>query len=384
MKKNIKKLYNLPENVVFCKECTISNQRPRITFNDEGVCSACQYANFKKTEINWDERDRELRALCDKYRKNNGEYDVIVPCSGGKDGSYVAHQLKYQYGMNPLTVTWSPLLPTELGRRNLDAFINSGFDNILGKPNGIVTKRLTHLAFKHMGDPFQPFIYGQTNFPLKMAVQHKVSLIMYGENGEVEYGGSMKNAFKPDREIQDHDEHYFSGMPPTFWEAHGVSKSDLAPFMAPSYKEIRDNSTTIHFFGYYKKWDSRDIYEYCKENTGFTASDFRTEGTYTNYASLDDKLDGFHYYLAYLKFGLCRATADTAQEIRAGRLTREEGIELVKKYDGEFPQNHYQEFLDYCDISPDELDAIIESWRAEHLWVLEQGAWKLKSPIWEQ
>lgn len=382
MQKNIQELYNLPEEVVFCKKCTVSNQRPRITFNEEGVCSACQYAEYKRKEIDWEQRDKELIALCDKYRKNNGEYDVIVPCSGGKDGSFVAHQLKYKYGMNPLTVTWAPLLATELGRKNLDAFIDSGFDNVLGKPNGITTKKLTHLATKHMGDPFQPFIYGQTNFPLKMAVQHKVSLIMYGENGEVEYGGSMKNAFRPDREIQDHDEHYFSGMPPQFWENHGLSKADLAPFMAPSYKEIINNQTTIHFFGYYKMWDAYNIYEYCRDNTGFTASEVRTEGTYTNYASLDDKLDGFHYFLAHLKFGICRATADTAQEIRAGRITREEGIELVKKYDGEYPKKHHKKFLEYCGISDSELTEILESWRAEHLWEKKEDGWSLKTPIW--
>jgi len=113
--------------------------------------------------------------------------------------------------MNPLTVTWAPLKATSIGRRNLDAFIASGFDNILGTPNGKVTRQLTNLSFTHLGDPFQPFIYGQTNFPLHMAVKYGVSLIMYGENGEVEYGGDMKNAFRPDRDIQDHDKHYFSG-----------------------------------------------------------------------------------------------------------------------------------------------------------------------------
>jgi hypothetical protein len=187
--------------------------------------------------------------LCDKHRKGDGSYDVIVPCSGGKDGSFVAHKLKYKYGMNPLTVTWAPLLPTDIGRKNLDAFIDSGFDNIIGKPNGVVTRKLTNLSLKHMGDPFQPFIYGQTNFPLKMAVQHNVSLIMYGENGEVEYGGNMKNAHSPTREIADHDEQYFSGLPPAFWERHGLTKADLTPFMGPKHKDIVKNKTEIHFFG---------------------------------------------------------------------------------------------------------------------------------------
>ena len=174
-------MYNLPSEVKFCKVCTISNQRPRITFDENGVCSACNFAEFKRTKIDWDAREQELKELCDRHRKNDGSYDVVVPCSGGKDGSFVAHMLKYKYNMNPLCVTWAPLLATELGRKNLDNFIAAGFDHILGTPNPVVTRKLTQLAFKHMGDPFQPFIYGQTNFPMEMAIQHNVSLIMYGE-----------------------------------------------------------------------------------------------------------------------------------------------------------------------------------------------------------
>ena len=116
-KHNIKSLYNLPKEIKFCTKCVISNQRPRITFDDNGVCSACNFAEFKKNKIDWDKRLIELKKLCDVHRKNDGSYDVIVPCSGGKDGSYVAHQLKYEFGMNPLTVTWSPLLPTDIGKK---------------------------------------------------------------------------------------------------------------------------------------------------------------------------------------------------------------------------------------------------------------------------
>ncbi|RYZ47894.1 MAG: N-acetyl sugar amidotransferase, partial [Sphingobacteriales bacterium] len=221
-KRDVISQYNLPDEVKFCRKCTMSNQRPRIAFDEKGVCSACRF-NEAKRGFNWDAREQELIDLCNRHRKGNGDYDVIVPCSGGKDGSFVAHQLKFKYGMNPLTVTWAPLRATEIGRRNLDAFIRSGFDNVLGTPNGIVTRRLTRLATQHLGDPFQPFIYGQTNFPLHMAVKYNVSLIMYGENGEVEYGGDMKNAFTPTRDIADHDKHYFSGLPPEFWAEHGVT-----------------------------------------------------------------------------------------------------------------------------------------------------------------
>ena len=341
--------------------CTVSNQRPRITFDDDGVCSACRFGEFKRTKIDWELRERELIALCDKYRRLDGTHDVLVPCSGGKDGSFVAHQLKYEYGMNPLTVTWSPLKPTQIGRRNLSSFINSGFDNILGTPNGMVTKKLTELSFRHLGDPFQPFIYGQTNFPLQVAVKHKISLIMYGENGEVEYGGETKNALRPDREIQDHDKHYFSGLPPEFWETHGLSKRDLMVFMAPAYADIAANKTSVQFFGYYKFWDPQENYYHANEHCGFEANEERSEGTYSKYASLDDEIDGFHYYLRYIKFGIGRTTSDTAHEIQDGKIDREEGIALIRRYDGEFPREHFQVFLEYCDITEDEFGEVVDS-----------------------
>lgn len=381
IKRDVIGQYKLPHTVVFCKLCTISNQRPRIAFDDNGVCSACNFAAAKR-KFDWTVREHELVELCNKHRKSNGEYDIIVPCSGGKDGSFVAHQLKYNYGMNPLTVTWAPLVATELGRRNLDSFIQSGFDHVLGTPNGVVTRQLTRLATQHLGDPFQPFIYGQTNFPLQMAVRHNVQIIMYGENGEVEYGGDMTNAMKPSREIKDHDKHYFSGLPPEFWTEHGVTARDLRPFTAPGYEALMANRTEVHFLGYYKYWDPQENFYYCREHTGFQPNSERSEGTYSKYASLDDRIDGFHYYLGFVKFGIGRATSDAAHEIRDGKITRDEGVGLVRRYDGEFPQKHYLEFLDYCGITDAEFQAVVDSWRSDHLWQKTGNGWELKSTVW--
>ncbi|MDK2978416.1 MAG: hypothetical protein PWP52_1130 [Bacteroidales bacterium] len=380
-KKDLIKMYNLPQEVKFCKKCTMSNQRPRIVFDEKGVCSACNYAEHKKM-IDWDTREKELVELLDRHRKNDGSYDVIVPCSGGKDGSFVAHQLKYKYNMNPLTVTWAPLVYTEIGRKNLDNFINSGFDNILGSSNQKVKKKLASLSFKHLGDPFQPFIYGVANFPLTISVNYNIPLIMYGENGEVEYGGDMKNAYRPTREISDHDKHYFSNMPPEIWEEYGLTKKDLYPYLSPDYEKIVNNKTEIHFFGYYKMWDPQENYYYCFKNTDFSSNPERTEGTYSKYASLDDKMDGFHFYLSYIKFGIGRATSDSAHEIRDGKITRDEGAALVKKFDSEFPERYYREFLEYCDISEQEFWDVIDSWRSDHIWEKSNSGWHLKNTVY--
>jgi hypothetical protein len=135
---------------------------------------------------------------------------------------------------------------------------------------------------------------------------------------------------------------------------------------------------------YYKYWDPQENYYYCHENTGFTANSERSEGTYSKYASLDDEIDGFHYYLSYIKFGLGRATSDAAHEIRDGKITREEGIALVKRFDHERPTKYFAEFLDFCSITELEVDAVIDSWRSDHLWHEINGNWELKKPIWKE
>ena len=384
VKKNIKGKYKLSSEVKFCKRCVVSNQRPRIVFDDKGVCSACRFAEHKQNVINWSKRENELTQLCNKHRSKDGSYDVIVPGSGGKDSNYVAHMLKDKYNMHPVIVTWSPHIYTEIGRKNLTAFIDSGFDNILITPNGLVHRKLTKAAFIEMGDPFQPFIFGQYSAPFRVAIQYEVSLVFYGEDGEVEYGGAMEHADRASMAYEDFVTNRFSGVFPDSFEQYGVTREELNKYglSKDELKKIKDLNVEQHFFSYYHKWIPQENYYYSVEHTGFEANPVRNEGTFSKYAGLDDKLDGFHYYLAYIKFGHGRCLSDTAHEIRDGHISREEAITLIKRYDGEFPKKYYQEFLKYCDLSEEEFHDVIESWRSEHIWIFENNEWKLKNPVW--
>jgi len=386
VKKNIKVKYKLPSEVKFCKRCVVSNQRPRIVFDDEGVCSACRFAEHKNNVINWSKRESELVKLCNKHRSKDGSYDVIVPGSGGKDSNYVAHMLKDKCNMHPLVVTWSPHIYTEIGRKNLTAFIDSGFDNILITPDGSVHRKLTKAAFIEMGDPFQPFIFGQYSAPFRVAIQYGVSLVFYGEDGEVEYGGAMEHADRASMAYKDFVANRFSSVFPESFEKYGITREELNKYGLSSdeLRKIKDLNIEQHFFSYYHKWIPQENYYYSVEHTGFEANPVRNEGTFSKYASLDDKLDGFHYYLAYIKFGHGRCLSDAAHEIRDGHISREEAIALIKKYDGEFPKKYYQEFLEYCDLSEQEFNDVIESWRSEHIWKFENNEWKLKNPVWQE
>ena len=188
MKKSIsQKLgwWGLPLDVKFCKKCVISNQRPSsvvetanfkdsphptIIFDDNGVCDACNYARMKNQVIDWKKREQELIKLLNIYRSRDGSYDCLVPGSGGKDSIFASHLLKYKYDMHPLTVTWPPHVYTDVGWRNFNHWIAAGFDNVTFHPNGGVHRILTKLAFLNLCHPFQPFIIGQKNLALHMAV----------------------------------------------------------------------------------------------------------------------------------------------------------------------------------------------------------------------
>lgn len=381
-KVNVAVKYNLPSEVKFCKKCVISNQRPRITFDDEGVCNACRYWEKKDNIINWDEREKKLVELCNKYRRSDGRYDVIVPSSGGKDSVWVAHQLKYKYGMNPLTVTWAPHVYTKVGWENNQLLIKSGLDNVTGTVNGVVHRKLTALCTIEMGEPFQPFIYGQVSYPVQMALAYDVELIMDGENGEAEYGGDAASEEKAGFTVQDADQYWFSGRPLDYWLDKGFTANDLVMYMPPSGEKMKGHTIQRHFFSYYKDWRPQKHYYYAVEKIGFKANpDGRSEGTYSKYASLDDKIDPFHHYFSLLKFGYARATGDAAHEVREGLIDREEAVALVGRYDAEFPSKNFQLFLDYCNFTEDQFWEICDKWRNENLWHKKDGKWYLNQQV---
>jgi N-acetyl sugar amidotransferase len=382
----------VPQEVLWCKKCTISNQRPQITFNEEGICSACINAEYKN-KIDWQQREKELESLLNKHRKKDGSWDVLVPSSGGKDSGYVAHMLRYKYNMNPLTVTWAPLKYTEIGWENFQSHINSGLTNILCTPNGRFQRKLARLCFEELGDAFHAFVIGQTSFPLNVALQYNISLIFYGENGELEYAGDPKHKDKPYKSTEERIKH--SGKGTTFDQLlsfglknkdyltkNDFAQSDLNFYRIPPIENLqKKNILGEHFFSYYQKWIPQENFYYCTEHTGFKANRERTEGTYSKYASLDDKMDGFHFYMRYIKFGLGRCVDDTAHEIRDGHITREEGVTLMRKYEGEFPQKYFQEFLEHLNITQTHFWDVVDSWRPKHLWKKIGNKWELKHPI---
>tara|TARA_B100000989_G_scaffold295227_1_gene275834 strand:+ start:1475 stop:2692 length:1218 start_codon:yes stop_codon:yes gene_type:complete len=397
-----KNFQNLPNKVFFCKKCVISNQRPSsvsetqnkkkikkkvIDFDRNGICSACiNHENMGK--ISWEKRETQLLKTLDKFRKNNSEYDVVVPGSGGKDSAYVSHILKYKYGMNPLTVTWSPHMYTEVGKKNFYNWINKGgFDNILFTPNGALQRYLTRLSFINLLHPFQPFIIGQRMIGPKIAMKYNIKLIMYGETG-AQYGNDISENKIPIMDInyfstKNHNNIYLGSEKIKNIIKNNIFKpSDLNPYLPILRKDIRNNFE-VHHMSYYKYWDPQENFYYASKHCGFETNQERTEGTYSKYSSIDDKVDNFHYYTTLIKFGIGRATYDACQEIRNKKITREEGINLVKLYDCEFPKKYFRDFLDYINVSENNFIKIINSFRSEHIWKkISRYEYKLKRTVY--
>lgn len=401
MKNKLEAFYGLPNEVIFCKKCVISNQRPSSTvefmhrksekkqtigFGADGVCDACRYSETKAKTINWKDREDQLVATLDKFRRKSG-YDVVVPGSGGKDSAFTSHVLKYRYGMNPLTVTWAPHLYTQIGWENFENWCHvGGHDNILFTPNGKLHRYLTRNAFHNLLHPFQPFIVGQRIIGPMMAAKFGVELVMYGEN-QAEYGNNVDENYVPTMDTkffstQDPMEMILGGKPvKEILEETDFTLNDFEPYIPPSAKYLSEKNVEVHYLGYYLPWDPQECYYYAVENTGFKANPERTPGTYSKYSSIDDKIDMFHYYTTLIKFGIGRATYDAAQEIRNEKITREEAVRLVEKYDQEFPQKFYADFLEYIDTTEDEFVSTVDKFRSPHLWEKVGGEWKLRHSV---
>ena len=401
MKNKLEAYYGLPNEVQFCVKCVMSNQRPTsavefkhtkeskkttMNFDENGVCDACRIGKIKDT-IDWGMREEELVKLLDKHRKNDGSYDCLVPGSGGKDSAYQAHVLKYKYNMNPLTVTWPPILYTDYGLKNWRNWLDAGFDNISFYRNGKVMKLLTRLSIENLLHPFQTFILGQKNLAPKIAAQHNINLVFYGEN-EAEYGNPIadnndslrdKSFFSFDKL----DEVYLAGLSiKELMEKYDVRLSDLMSFLPPKIEDLKKANIEVHYLGYYLKWTPQEVYYYAVENTGFKARPHRTQGTFSKYSGIDDKIDDLHFYTTYIKFGIGRATYDAAQEVRNKHLTREEAQALVKRFDGEFPDRYFDDIMKYLEMEPQRFHDLCDKFRSPHLWGKDvEGKWKLRHNV---
>lgn len=329
--------------------------KPDLFFNNDGVCAAC--SNFDSREsVDWEKRLKELKSILEKYKSKDGSnWDCIVPVSGGKDSTYQVIKI-LQLGMNPLCVTSTTCHLSDIGRKNLENIRNLGVDCIEVSPNPVIRKKMNRIGLMEVGDISWPEHVGIFTIPVRASVQFNIPLIIWGENSQNEYGGpaaASDNNILNRRWLEE-----FGGLlglrVTDLIGVDGIQKSDLINYMYPSDEELSNTQTTGLFLGHYIPWDGLSNALIAEAN-GFKSNPDTVEGSMVNYENLDNYQTGIHDYFKFLKFGFGRATDIACLHIRRKRISREDGIEIVKKHDGKFPWSYLgkplEEIISPLDIS---------------------------------
>lgn len=366
------------KKIFWCQHCLNMSTRPRISFDSRGWCNACQWMEEKKV-MDWGDREQELSSILEKHRSKKGGFDCIVPVSGGKDGSYVAHTLKHKYKMNPLTVTVRPALELEIGNKNLMNFIQSGYDHIHISPNPVVLDRLNKYGFIEKGFPYYGWLIAIMSAVIRVAVKFDIPLLFYGEDGEIEYGGSTENKNKAFYDIEYMKRVYLEGGHDRVFKKilqdDDISEADLFWFKFPEASEISTDLLFTHW-SYFESWDSYRNYIVAKNHCGLVEKEDGSSDTFTNFAQNDQALYTLHTYLMYLKFGFGRATQDAGIEIRRGAMTRDQALNLVRMYDNTYPHDLIDTYLQYYQMTKSEFDAVLDKYANKKLFKKESGIWQ--------
>jgi N-acetyl sugar amidotransferase len=364
----------MEQKVFWCTNCLNMSTRPRIKFDDRGWCNACKWMEIKK-KMDWAPRQKELGALLNKYRSATGGFDCIVPVSGGKDGSSVAYKLRSIYGMHPLTVTVRPALELPIGNENLLNFVNSGFNHIHISTDVNVMRQINKEGFIEKGFPYYGWLIAVFSAVIRVAVNFGIPLMFYGEDGEMEYGGSTETENKNLFDIEYMKRIYFEAGYEKVFKKLNIDEKDLYFFTFPTEEELKEKELCFTHWSYFEPWDSYNNYLVAKEHCGLKEVDWTNTGTFTNFAQNDQALYTLHAYLMYLKFGFGRATQDAGIEIRRGAMTRDQALELVRIYDNTYPGEFIDQYLDYYQMTYEQFDATLDKWVNKDLFNKVKGKW---------
>lgn len=323
----------------YCTRCIMPDTKPDLVFDAEGICSACRsYEN--RREIDWTDRRLELESVLSRYRSKNGEWDCVVPVSGGKDSTYQVIRV-LELGMNPLCVTATTCDMSELGRRNLENIKRLGVDHLQLSPNPHVRAKLNRIGLEEVGDISWPEHVGIFTIPVRAAINYSIPLIIWGENSQNEYGGpehAQKSNILDRSWLEE-----FGGLlglrVSDLADVYGITMKELVPYQYPTDEQLQKAQVTGLFLGHYIPWDGMTNY-LMSQAYGFETYNKSVEGSMVSYENLDNFQTGIHDYFKFLKFGFSRATDIACLHLRRGRLTRSEALSIVKRLDGRFPWSY--------------------------------------------
>lgn len=367
--------------IQYCTRCVTPSTRPKLSFNLKGVCSACTGAEEKK-EINWKEREKELTSIFNKYKSKGNKYDCIVPVSGGKDSIYQVHVVKNVYHLNPLCITFRTDSRTKIGEHNIQCLRNMGVDHIDFTPNPVGFKKLCRKTFEEVGDCSLADHLAIWGIIPRFAIAFKIPLVIWGENPDMEYGAN-KDERQVSRINRDwlKNQNILKGKKAEDWCDNNLKIGEIKSLVYPSEEELDELGYTPLFLGYYVPWDAKNNVEIA-EKYGFKERKRPIMGIY-DYSDLDCMRIVIHHYFKWLKFGFNRVTDNASNEIRKGRMSREEAVRLVRERDGIKPPKEYIiYFCDYIGISEKHFWKIAEKFRNKDIWKKnDKGEWYIENWI---
>ena len=362
--------------MTYCTVCFLPSTKPDLYFDDKGVCAAC-IAYRERKVVDWVQREVEFGEIIERIRKTGkSKWDCIVPVSGGKDST--AQVLKVlEHGLNPLCVTSTTCDLSELGRKNIENIKSLGVDYMEFSPNPVVRAKLNKIGLDQVGDISWPEHVGIFTIPVRAAVQFGVPLIIWGENSQNEYGGpasASSNNVLNRRWLEE-----FGGLlglrVSDLTESYGIREIDLIPYSYPTDEELTAVGVTGLFLGHYFPWDGFTNY-FLSQAYGFKSFGKVIEGSVVDYENLDNHQTGIHDYFKFLKFGFGRATDLVSVSLRRGRITRNQGLELIKNHDGKYPWTYLDkpldEILKRINVTLSEFDAICDRFTNKSLFLTDK------------
>ena len=360
----------------YCEKCLYPNTKPDLIF-ENNICNAC--INFQnRNTINWEQRKELFTNIFERYKSTDGNnWDCIIPVSGGKDSTYQVYKI-LQLWYNPLCITSSTCHLSDIGKENIDNLKNLGVDVIEFTANKKIRKVLNKVGLETVGDISWPEHIGIFTIPVIFAVKFNIKLIIWGENSQHEYGGPASDIDKNylDRNWLENFGGLIGLRQSDIIEMTNIKNNDILSYKYPSDEDIHKVGVTGLFLGYYFPWNgiSNAI---ISQSLGFNSYHKFVEGSACNYENLDNYQAGIHDYFKYLKFGFGRATDLVNNQIRRGILTREDGLEIVKKHDGLYPFSYLgkslEEILKYIGMTIEEFDEICDIYTNKALFLTDSN-----------
>lgn len=375
-----------PPRMRWCRNCVYPEIAVFVTLEDDGICSGCRVSR-QKTVIDWNQRREALREILEHFRSKDGSnYDCIIPVSGGKDSYFQAHMIKNEFGMNPLLVTYHGNNYLPEGQYNLDRMRDVfGVDHMIFHPSTELLIKFNRAGLKVQGDMNWHAHCGISTYPVQVAVQMNIPLIIWGEHGPTHIGGQHSLNDLVEMNARARKEHYLRGFDwDDFVGVEGITERDLIWARYPSDEELDYVGVRQIHLGNYVHWDENIHAPLMIDRYGWEPSRQPFERTYRRFSNLDDMHEnGIHDYLKFIKFGYGRCTDHASKDIRAGKMTRDEAVELVRQMD-HVKSSDLQRWLAYVDMSEEEFDSICDGFRDPRVWWRdENGDWR-KDNIWEE